>query len=252
MRQRISCACYAESTELQEARSDDTLRSPRRIEEYADAGHWCRGGRTTRHFAAAVREYVGIDYSDRMIESCEQQKSLFPNNVSFRVCDVRDMAIWKDGSFDFVLFSFNGIDYLSYADRLRAFQEMRRVTRIGGIGCFSTHNIRSLVGWPPLPRLSANPAELGRRSLRYLRHLFRNMRLKDLCNEKYAIINDGAYCSRFETHYILPREQLNQLAECGFGNTRVFSLRSGAELRIDSGLNALKDAWLYYLCRATQ
>jgi len=205
------------------------------------------GGRTTRSFASQVEEYIGIDYSASMIAACRNRLSSFPANVSFEVCDARDMAMFPDHSFGFVLFSYNGIDYLSHEDRLRAFQEMKRVAERGALVCFSTHNLQSLRG-PVYPRWSSNPARLIWRILRYLGLLLTWRPRKDLGDQVYAIIDDGAHESRLSTYYIMPDEQLNQLAALGFRNVRVFSIESGNELRCMSQLRKVRDRWLYFLC----
>ena len=66
------------------------------------------GGRTTLHFAPLVKEYVGIDYSQNMIKACQERFA----QVSFQTADARSMGIFKDSTFDFILFSYNGIDYI--------------------------------------------------------------------------------------------------------------------------------------------
>jgi ubiquinone/menaquinone biosynthesis C-methylase UbiE len=239
---------YSESTELQkpEVTILHELGNDLRNMRMLDIG--VGGGRTTLHFSQIAKEYVGIDYSVNMIASCKARLSSFAGKVSFRVCDVRDMSMFGDCAFDFVLFSFNGIDYLPHGDRLQALQEMRRVAKHGANVCFSTHNIRSLVGWIPLPRPCANAGEMVRRTSRYLRHVSRNRRHRKLAAEKYAVVDDGAYQSRFRTYYILPSEQLKQLGELGFEDVRVFSLQSGREVVDTSRLDDSGDAWLYYLC----
>ncbi len=47
----------------------------------------------------------------------------------------------KDNSFDFVLFSFNGMDSFSHKDRIAALGEIRRVLRNDGIFYFLSHNL---------------------------------------------------------------------------------------------------------------
>lgn len=63
------------------------------------------GGRTTNYFANRVKHYIGIDYSKEMIDICQKKFSC----LEFLHCDVRNMAIFGDNSFDIVFFSFNGI-----------------------------------------------------------------------------------------------------------------------------------------------
>lgn len=99
------------------------------------------GGRTTLHFAKWVREYVGTDYAAAMITECEQRFAGYPNHISFQAGDARAMPEFATGSFDFVLFSFNGIDCVSHEDRLQILKEIRRVGKPGGYFCFSSHNL---------------------------------------------------------------------------------------------------------------
>ena len=99
-------------------------------------------GRTTEYFAGLADEYVGLDLSPAMVEACGAR---FPD-VRFEVADVRDLSRFPDGSFDVVLFSFNGVDCVgSDADRQRAFAEMRRVCAEGGRLFFSSKNLNQFL-----------------------------------------------------------------------------------------------------------
>ena len=55
-----------------------------------------------------------------------------------------DLDFAADNSYDFVLFSYNGIDHLELPERERALSEMKRVLRPGGIMAFSSHNANFL------------------------------------------------------------------------------------------------------------
>lgn len=94
------------------------------------------GGRTTRHFAPLARTYLGVDYSAAMIAHC---RLAFPS-FQFAVADARHLGFAADESYDFVLFSYNGIDHLDRGERMKALGEMRRVLRPGGLMVFSSHN----------------------------------------------------------------------------------------------------------------
>ncbi len=98
------------------------------------------GGRTTRHFAPLARSYLGVDYSAGMIARCKAEFPAF----SFAVADARRLASVADESFDFVLFSYNGIDHLDSRERTMALTEMKRALRPGGLMVFSSHNANYL------------------------------------------------------------------------------------------------------------
>jgi ubiquinone/menaquinone biosynthesis C-methylase UbiE len=122
------------------------------------------GGRTTLHFAKIVKAYEGIDYSEEMIAVCNKRFQKYSNNISFQVCDARFMNIFKDNTFDFILFSFNGIDVISHNDRLKVFKEIHRVGKPGSYFCFSTHNLQCFRRIFNLKyQLSLHPKKLARR-----------------------------------------------------------------------------------------
>ena len=102
------------------------------------------GGRTTQHFSRVVQEYVGVDYSDEMIAACQKRFPSSSQSRVFEVVDARDMSQFADNSFDFILFSFNGLDSLSHQDRLQVFQEVKRVGKSGGYFFFSSHSLQGL------------------------------------------------------------------------------------------------------------
>ncbi|MCS6915873.1 MAG: methyltransferase domain-containing protein [Myxococcales bacterium] len=204
------------------------------------------GGRTTVHFAPAARQYVGVDYSDRMIRACQRR---FPERAaSFQVCDVRHMDAFASGSFDVVLFSFNGLDCISPQDRMEALREIRRVLVPGGRFCFSAHNILALDLRILPPQLSWNPLELAGR-------LYRNIMISRL-NGREAL--DGIHSRPFQVLrepygvqicYVRPSYQLAQLREAGFSEVRAFGLADGREIPAEEDLDRRRDAWIYYLCR---
>ncbi len=199
------------------------------------------GGRTTLHFAALAKEYLGIDYSEKMIDSCKRR---FPGthgkNVNFEVRDARSMTGLRDGYFDFVLYSFNGIDCMSHPDRMKTLREIRRVCSRGGFFSFSTHNLNALLHI----RISKNPV----RTIRRIRDL---LSMRKLARDKsYLIVKDRDVEFEAPFYYVRPPEQVKQLREAGFGNVRVFSLFTGREIREGRGFDTARDTWLYYLCNA--
>lgn len=98
------------------------------------------GGRTTPYLSCHASHYVGIDYSEEMVNACHNK---FPH-LQFNVADASDLSQFADASFDSVVFSYNGIDCLSREKRERCLRECYRVLKAGGVYILSSHNPRSL------------------------------------------------------------------------------------------------------------
>jgi SAM-dependent methyltransferase len=94
------------------------------------------GGRTVGLLALLTEDYVGVDYSPDMVAACQAR---YPEK-DFRVVDARDMSMFEDGSFEFVFFSYHGIDTVDEQDRKRIYSEIHRVLAEDGIFVFSTLN----------------------------------------------------------------------------------------------------------------
>src|SRR5437667_1317446 len=174
-----------------------------------------------------------------MIEACKRR---FPERAdSFRVCDARSMSMLPNDYFDFVLFSFNGIDYVPVADRKTILTEVARVARNGAHFLFSTHNLNVDIerafsmSWTINPK--DNVKQMCRRVLFHLRN--RNWRHKR-ANATHMIINDGTL--GLFTLYIKPEEQIRQLEELGFTDVKVFTLY-GCQLELTDLAHAA-DPWL--------
>ncbi len=204
-------------------------------------------GRTTRYFAKLTKEYIGVDYSSAMIAACRR---IFADraNLTFLTLDARDMKIFGDGYFDFVLFSYNGIDYVDHNDRLRILQEIHRVIRKGGYFCFSAHNLdcKELYSF----KLSAHPTILLRRLISILRMRLANSKawknMRDTqSRRRYAALNDGVFGYSLLTYYVTAEEQVQQLREAGFHGIRLFRMADGMEQRSGDYVSP----WLYYLAR---
>jgi len=105
------------------------------------------GGRTTPSLSHLASYYVGVDYSEAMVQACRRK---FPD-LRFEVRDAADLSSFADSSFDAVVFSYNGLDYLAPdCKRHDCLRECYRVLRDEGILIFSSHNPRSLflgLGW---------------------------------------------------------------------------------------------------------
>ena len=208
------------------------------------------GGRTTKHFAPLVKEYTGIDYSAEMIAACQQRFSRSSEKIFLEVGDARNMEQFADNYFDFILFSFNGIDYVSHRDRLKIFQEIQRVGKTGCYFFFSTHNLQSIAkNFDYRKQISINPFKTYvNLAMSTLLKLFNLSITKDkLKNSEYLLIKDESHNFSLLSYYIRSKEQLKQL-ESNFNSVEIYSWKSGLKLieKTDSSFDS--DLWLYYLC----
>jgi ubiquinone/menaquinone biosynthesis C-methylase UbiE len=207
------------------------------------------GGRTTQHFSPFVMEYIGIDYSADMIAACQERFSASPA-LKFAVCDARDLSQFADNSFDFILFSFNGIDTVSHHDRAKIFQEVNRVGKPGSYFFFSTHNLQGMereFNWRN--QVSFNPLTTYVNLVMFalLRLFNRSITLPQLTASAHAVIQDESHNFRLKNYYVRPQEQIRCL-EASFDNVKVYSWKSGLEITSASELRSQTDMWLYYLC----
>jgi ubiquinone/menaquinone biosynthesis C-methylase UbiE len=219
-------------------------------------------GRTTPSFAPLVRSYVGADYSTRMIEACKARfaREEWPH-VRFEVADVRAMSQFDDGEFDFVLFSFNGLDGLigGHGERARALAEIRRVCAPGGAFAFSSHNLGAVSEELSFRKALAPPAstEGGRPPLPRARALIRTLLLRALNprlgrsvrHECALLINHRHGLRPMRMAYFRPEAQLRKLERTGFRDACVVT-KDGIELRHEREVAALREEWVHYLCWA--
>lgn len=212
------------------------------------------GGRTTVHFAPLAGEYVGIDVSEPMVEAC---RTRFADSgwrhVSFEVADVRGMPQLESESFDFVLFSWNGLDSVGGADeRRRALAEIRRVCRTGALFCFSSHNLdfvplRLSFRWH-LGRVAGSlPRRLAAAAPRFAWWRLRLPSLRVLSRLESAILVDSRHGWRgLPQYFIRPPAQLRELEAAGFAEAAIFT-RDGFETRDPAAVDDCH--WVYYTCR---
>lgn len=237
----------------------------------------CGAGRTTLHFASLVREYVGIDSSATMVEACRRRfVDSFGTTVSFLTADVRDLDGLASESFDFVLFSFNGLDIVGdHDERLRALREIRRVSRPGATFCFSSHNLSfAQAGFSVRsglrdafalarrkPSLLRRPRTLATVVTRPLKWRALNTSPRALARLGHSVIveerpryefSKDFYAApneliRIRKYYVRPQAQIDQLAQLGFHESRVFA-PDGYEVTESVAAGLPGSWWLYYLC----
>ncbi len=199
-------------------------------------------GRTTHYLAAIARSYVGIDTSVNMIKVCSDNYSHLPSVYNL----VADACVlpFKADSFDLILFSFNGLDYVGHESRLQALDEIRRVLRTDGHFMFSTHL---------LPRIRSrlesfgNSPDWGQVDWR-TRWRFRwyNRVLGRCRNKEWAIVRDASHDFALKTYYVMPESALAQLSRAGFRTVRIFKARTQAEMNL-STFSETRDEWVNIL-----
>ncbi len=211
-------------------------------------------GRTTAHFQPLVRRYVGLDYSPPMLEACARR---FPDGIPngrFVLGDARDLQAFEPASFDFVLFSYNGLDSVDVSDREVALREVRKVLKDDGRFCFSTHNIdwRGLMSWSGVRNIAAQirrpkaliPACIRQYTMRRENRTWSlKRRINEIRSRGSGIFFEGAVHQHYTTH----EHQLAQLRRCGFDRIRAFSgngIETNAAAELNTGFQ------IYYLARA--
>ncbi|MEO7121651.1 MAG: class I SAM-dependent methyltransferase [Lacisediminihabitans sp.] len=114
------------------------------------------GCRTTSILKPRAIRYVGVDFAPARVEAARRAHP----DADIRHMDARSLEQFGQGEFDFVQFSYNGIDSVPHDDRAQILSEFHRVLRPGGALLVSTLNIQgSLFGATPwLPRSSTGSA----------------------------------------------------------------------------------------------
>lgn len=181
------------------------------------------GGRTTGYLLDAVGEYTGIDY---LPQFAAEVSSKFPD-ANILCSDATDLKEFENDSFDFILFSYNGIDSLSHEKRLKAMNEIYRVLVPGGRFMFSSHN-RDYVYFNRLPW--RRRVEFNTRYFKFLLyslyHLPKHFEMKkyEVFETDYAIVNDCDHRYGLLYYYISIEKQRRQLEDRGFSDVTAFDV----------------------------
>jgi len=241
---------YAQLSQLQPAESSilDQLKDSLPAMKMLDIG--IGGGRTVNHFWPLVGDYTGIDSSPAMVAACRQRFAGSSRPMTLAVMDARDMRQFDDSSFDFILFSFNGIDYVSHGDRLCILQEIHRVGKAGGYLLFSSHNLQRMArDFDYRQHLSCNPLRTYENLAMWgLTRVFnRSISLGDIQAAGHLVLKDESHNFRLQTYYIRPEAQVQQLA-FGFHSVDVYPWQQSTKMTVPADAAVRQDAWLYYFC----
>ncbi len=198
------------------------------------------GGRTTRYLLEISSDYTGVDYVAKYAQETARK---YPE-AKILSADATDLRMFESDTFDFILFSYNGIDSISNESRLKLIREANRVLRKGGIFMFSTHN-RDYQHFHKLPwqrefHFSFRYLIFFLHCLFHLPNHFK-MRKHEVFTDDYAIINDGDHRYSLLLYYITIEKQIKQLADNGFTNIEAYDT-DGNPVARDT-----ESHWLHYL-----
>jgi SAM-dependent methyltransferase len=208
-------------------------------------------GRVGWTFAPLVRRYVGVDYSPRMISAAKERLGNEPN-VELTVGDARDLTP-IEGEFDFIIFSFNGIDAVSPEDRLKVLDQVRAKLKPDGLFQFSAHSLGTL---PFDEKRKISPRFAGSRAyrlyaradgIRYARNIRRINAGLDLAGARargWDLVVSTAHNFQIRDYYVDPEFQVAQLREHGLEVVAVFDT-AGVEVTLP---HSSRDPWFDYLC----
>ena len=200
------------------------------------------GGRTTASLLEISRDYTAIDYSAGMVATVKRRYEI----ESVYCCDVRNMERFAANSFDFILFSFNGLDYIAHEDRLVALREIHRVLKPGAVFVFSSHNREGDAAKLPWRQKDHRLSRaFVKRCIKVLVAMPRHWRMKrfETRQAQYAILNDTALGFSTLTYYIDVASQIAQLEALGFERILAYDI-SGRIVNEDSS-----SPWIHYLAR---
>jgi SAM-dependent methyltransferase len=202
-------------------------------------------GRTTIYLAPLAHSYQAIDYSPVMVQKFTQN---FPG-IPVSQADMRDLGVFPNASFDFVLASNCVFDAVDHTDRLHTLAEIYRVLRPGGTIMFSTHNRRYRhASRGPKLAYSRNPITQLMNVLEWGHGALNRARLRKLqtFSETHAIINAGGHNYALLHYYIDPEYQRRQLADAGFD---LIEALDEFGVPLDTGGNVEGSEWCMYLAR---
>jgi SAM-dependent methyltransferase len=206
-------------------------------------------GRTTPHLLTFAGSYVGIDIAPNMIAYCRHR---FPNQ-KFAVCSATDLSRFANCTFDMVMFSFNGLDYVPHTARLLALSEIYRVLAPNGVFVFSSHNRAYRLNspwniWVRRPDLLRTLFSSLKALMLLPLSLTNHARMKsyEVHCEEFALLNDDAHSFRLLTYYISVEQQRLQLEHCGLDLVEAICGPDGHS--VHDGVS-VTDAWIYYVCR---
>jgi ubiquinone/menaquinone biosynthesis C-methylase UbiE len=211
------------------------------------------GGRLVPYLQALSKDYVGVDYSEKMIEVCRKRFE----NMTFLTCDATNMPMFKENQFSVVVFWGHGLDDVSAHSRLMILRECYRILKTNGILLFSSHNLdhEKIFKCSVLEGLTwkkwysaADPLRLKTFGWYLLKRLWGWISNKGYMICPYYEINPYPRKVVLPTYWIKKETQEKQLWELGFSN---ISALAGDGKLLDGG-NRHRDCATFYTARKNQ
>lgn len=207
------------------------------------------GGRTLPLLRELSEDYVGIDYSDKLVEAARRR---FPQ-ARIEIGDARDLSRFAERHFALVFFSFNGIDGITHDERAQVFREVLRVLRPGGLFAYSTNNLDTTdtdIWRHGASLLLRNP----QRALHYAQGLpraltiRRRLRKAQASGEGWTQLVLPNYGLSLVLHHISLANALREATLTGFETVEAFDIDGKALAATDTS----QSPWFHMLARAPQ
>ncbi len=190
-------------------------------------------GRTVPFLRAISEDYVGVDFSAEMVDASRRK---YPD-VRIEVGDARDLSRFTDGSFDLVVFSWNGIDAVDHDDRALVLREVARVLSSEGVFLFSTHNEHGRgcgeKPWTVKRSDLVHPRRIAGLVLGFPVNLrnHRRFRRMDEIGQGWSMRNAAAHHFGLVIHYTTLEQELVELTGAGFDRIEALGNELGDGLR---------------------
>jgi len=152
--------------------------------------------------------------------------------------------MFKDNEFDFVVFSYNGLDCIDHKGRIRGLKEIYRVLKPDGIFSFSSHNI-NYKNLPYIPRIFTrkNPIYILKSIKSRLNYELNKK--NEVHTDEFSIITCPVFNHTGYMYYIKKENQVKQLEEIGFKNIDILD-KDGSFINLETPDRDF--CWLYYAC----
>jgi SAM-dependent methyltransferase len=178
-------------------------------------------GRTVEGLRKLFKQYVAFDYSPSLVKKAQE---LYPD-AHIQQGDARHFSF--SDPFDCILFSFNGIDSVSYEDRWIIFENIYRHLKPGGYFIYSSHNLHHhrVNDWAN--HLFVRELIMPLKNIRFFANRWRNF-ISGLSTDpkRWRLINDPGLGFSLKLVYACVPEEMELLAQKGFdvvgsiGNTK--------------------------------